>query len=193
MRLSKNKYDEIDRKVYQLLMDFNPTGFPFDVVLLAEWMGFKIYSFSSLSEQKRDYLLSDEKTSTGLHICDRRMDKPVFWIFYNDDVEKGRWYYTIGHEIGHIVLGHGSNPTLEQEVEADYFAKQLMAPRCLVVAKNMKSPKEIHSHFCLSWEAANYLSESVERIVEKNAGNRYENDTEFLSWCEGKGWLEKQE
>lgn len=190
MWLSKRRYDEIDQYVYQLLMDFEPVDFPFDVVSLAEWMEIKIRSFSSLPEEKRSRLLGNDKTSTGLHVCDKRKPAPEFSIYYNDDTEKGRWLFTISHEIGHIVLKHGSNPTLEQESEADYFAKQLMAPRCLLVARRMTNPMEIHDAFNLSWEASSYLSSSVSKVLLKNEKAVHENDEEFLSWCREKGWLE---
>jgi len=189
MWLSKRRYDEIDQSVYQLLMDFDPVRFPFDVVSIAEWMGIEVRSFSSLPEEKRNYLLGNDKTSTGLHVCDKRKPIPEFSIFFNDDMEKGRWLFTISHEIGHIVLKHGSNPTLEQESEADYFAKQLMAPRCLAVASGMTNPMEIHDVFGLSWEASSYLSSSVSKALLKNGKTTHENDEEFLSWCRGNGWL----
>ena len=152
-------------------------------------MDIKTRPFSSLPEEKRDYLLNSEKTATGFHVCDMRGQFPSFWIFYNDDGEKGRWLYTISHEIGHIVLRHGSNPTEEQESEAEYFAKQLMAPRCLVAALGMCSPKVIHDSFGLSWEAATYLSDSTEQILRNRGGKPYANDEEFLNWCVRKGWL----
>ena len=119
MKLNKGRYDEIDNDVYQLLMDYDPRGYPFDIVSIAGWMDIKTRPFSSLPEEKRDYLLNSEKTATGFHVCDMRGQFPSFWIFYNDDGVKGRWLYTISHEIGHIVLTHGSNPTEEQESEDD--------------------------------------------------------------------------
>ncbi len=189
MKLSKARYDAIDQMVYQLLMDFDPNGFPFDIVSIAKWMGINVCAFSSLEEEKRDLLLENEKTSTGFYICDRRGAFPLFWIFYNDGLETGRWLFTIAHEIGHIVLRHGSNPTSGQESEADYFAKQLMAPRCLAVAKKMSSPRLIHDTFCLSWEAATYLAEYVDRSLMNCDDRLFENDTAFLQWCDRRGWL----
>lgn len=75
--------------------------------------------FSFLSEDKQTLL-------DGCTIYDPKYD--LYIVLYNDDIryfEHLNW--TLGHEIGHIYLGHTYDGDIE-EVEAHYFASQLFMP-----------------------------------------------------------------
>ena len=184
-RLPGETYDRIDRVVYSIYMENDIRSFPVDEKWLAREMGIKLTPYSALPEAKRKSML--DIVQTGIHSCDKSKGYPEFAIIYNDDTEAGRAKLTILHEIGHIALGHGSNPTEEQEAEADYFAKQLAAPRCLLRERGHLTATEIHDIYGLSWEAAGYSADSVSIAFFNYDKEVFENDREFIEWA--RGWL----
>lgn len=184
-KLPGAKYDRIDQAVYQVHMDLGITSFPIDEKWLAEEMGFELIPYSSLPEEKRKKIL--DIVQTGFHVCNKNQGYPRYTIVYNDDVEPGRAKLTVFHEIGHIVLGHGSEPSEEEEAEADYFAKQLAAPRCLLRLRGHLTPTQIHKEYGLSWEAAAYSSYSVQLADLNHGSDVFENDREYTEWA--RGWL----
>lgn len=48
-------------------------------------------------------------------------------IFVNQRLKKDRWRFTVGHELGHLVLHRAPRPTMEDE--ANKFAAELLMPR----------------------------------------------------------------
>lgn len=81
-------------------------------------------------------------------------------IFYDGEAYAPRRIFTVCHELGHLLLGHGAGgPGAEQaEREAHYFAAQLIAPdaviRWLALHGAPVSEKMLQSVFCLSGAAA---------------------------------------
>lgn len=157
-------YDEIDSIVYQILIDYEVSSFSVDIKGLAVKMGFKLVPFSKLSKDEYKELIRNSNTDTGFHICDKRGTFPEFTIYFNDvDQTEGRQRITIGHEIKHIVCGDGSDPTRSQEALADYFGKQLNAPRAYLVYEKIFETDEIMMATDLSLEAASYLSNTLKK------------------------------
>ena len=184
-RLPCETYDRIDREVYSIHIDYNIRSFPVDEKWLAGEMRFKFIPYSALPEAKRKSML--DIVQTGIHYCDKSQGYPVYVIVYNDDTEPGRAKLTVFHEIAHIVLGHGSDPTEEEEAEADYFAKQLAAPRCLLRLREHLTATEIHDKYGLSWEAAGYSADSVMMAFLNYGKEVFENDREYVEWA--RRWL----
>ena len=184
-RLPGETYDRIDREVYSIYMEYGIRSFPVDEKRLAREMRIKLMPYSALPDAKRKSML--DIVQTGIHVCDQSKGYPEFTIVYNDDTEPGREKLTILHEIGHIVLKHGSDPTEEQEAEAEYFAKQLAGPRCLLRERGHLTATEIHDIYGLSWEAAGYSADSVSNAFFSYGKETFENDSEFIEWA--RGWL----
>ena len=184
-RLPSETYDRIDRVVYSIHMDYGIHTFPIDEKWLAREMRIKLVPYSSLSGPTRKKML--DIVQTGIHRCDKRKGYPEYVIVYNDDTEPGRAKLTVFHEIGHIVLGHGSDPTEEQETEAEYFAKQLAAPRCLLRLRGHLTATEIHDKYGLSWEAAGHSADSVLTAFLLYEDRVFDNDREYIEWM--RGWL----
>lgn len=184
-RLPSETYDMIDRVVYSIHMDYDIRSFPVDEKWLAREMHIKLIPYSSLPDAKRRRML--DIAQTGVHYCDKSKGYPEYVVVYNDDTETGRAKLTVFHEIGHIVLGHGSDPTEEQEGEAEYFAKQLAAPRCILRLRGHLTATEIHDEYGLSWEAAGYSSDAVEMAFYHYGEEVFENDREYIEWV--RGWL----
>lgn len=67
------------------------------------------------------------ESSTIIAYCGKRI------IFYNEQEKLERVRFSIGHELGHHLLGHALNLPLgeqysRQEIETNYFAAQLLMP-----------------------------------------------------------------
>lgn len=179
-KIPPRRCDEIDRLVYDVQMDYGITTFPVDEKRLASEMGFILVRYSSLSQ--KDKKTMQDIIQTGVHLCSMKRGYPVYIIAYNDDTEPGRVKLTIFHEIGHILMGHGSNPTLLQEMEADYFAKQMAAPRCLLRLKGHTAVSDIHRFYGLSWDASEWTAIALERMTSKFGDAILENDRKYIEW-----------
>ena len=178
--LSGKEYDSIVKEVINLYEDYALTSFPIDVLSLAASMGFALKPYSSLQKEDREPLLQDKETKDGFHTCDISKGYPEYVIWYNDMDQEQRWRHTIAHEIGHIVLKHGSNTTERQEAAADYFAKQLLALSCVIILMGLADVESIVHRFNISWESAFYTWKAVENRREKYGNSFMEYEREFV-------------
>lgn len=100
-----------------------------------------------------------------------------------------RLNFTLGHELGHIMLGHLAIPselkTPEEkeieEYEADEFAAQVLMPENLILSANFISPIEVANYFNVSsqaiWKRLNnlkklYLLKSTPILTCQICGNK---------------------
>lgn len=86
------------------------------------------------------------------------------YIYYNDDLPYCRQRFTIAHEIKHVVCGEEEFDK-EIEVFADHFARELLAPSCLVMFM-------IQNHNILEIGDRFYISASAAENAVKAAENR---------------------
>lgn len=77
-------------------------------------------------------------------------------IYYNDSMPRTRVRFSLAHELGHIVLGHGDYLVPENEAEANYFASCILAPRMAIHYAKCKNENDVAKIFLLSSEAARY-------------------------------------
>jgi hypothetical protein len=52
-------------------------------------------------------------------------------VLYNAQTNARRLWYTIYHEVGHLICGHNKHGDIE-EVEANFFASQLLMPNAVI-------------------------------------------------------------
>lgn len=114
---------------------------------------------------------------TGINVKQLEPDKSLedgytiicndfYLILYNAEIsnlEHLNW--TLAHEVGHIYLGHGSDGA-RQEVEAHWFAAELLAPESVIRSLSMKIPimwYSIQDLFGLSFTAANKRINTINR------------------------------
>lgn len=185
--LSGKTYDEIVKEVISIYQDYLLTSFPIDVKKLAADMRIQLKPYSTLTQKDREFLLQDTNTKDGFHTCDKTRGYPIYTIWYNDLESEDRWRHTIAHEIGHIVRRHGSTTDGRKEAEADYFAKQLLAPSCLVILTKSFEIEQIHNRFGVSFESALYTWKSVTRRIEKYGEAFMDYEKDFVDWM--RGWL----
>ena len=102
----------------------------------------------------------------------------IHLILYNEEIDSlGRIRWSIAHEIGHLVLEHQEQGK-SQELEADTFASQLLAPQCILkqLAKSgvNLSLDYISLKFGLSKEAAKNNINKIPKKLEKELGLLYD-------------------
>lgn len=146
-------YALINNKVLETFIRGNIKSFPFDCEYLIEELGYKIHKYSELSETKLNHclLVSDE----SLKLLDN--------IYYNDDMPMTRIRFSLAHELGHIVLGHGDYLDPIKETEANYFASYFLAPRMVIHYAKCKNQNDVAKLFRLSQEAAQYAFDDYRR------------------------------
>lgn len=112
-------------------------------------------------------------------ICD-----DLYLVLYNADFssyEHLNW--TLAHEIGHIYLGHDTDGT-SQEVEAHWFAAELLAPESIIRNMAKKIPimwDNIHDLFGLSFTAAN---KRIDTLNKKFIRQSYREDELLYKYSE---------
>ena len=138
--MTRADYERIKEKIGEVFeenSDFLNT-IPIDVFGLARRMGFKLIKASellkkSIEKAKEFAEINKTKDVYGFSFFDK--EKMEFVIYY-DDVNTGnnKRRFSVAHEIGHIVLGHVCNNSVDSEKaenEANYFAGYLLCPDCL--------------------------------------------------------------
>jgi Zn-dependent peptidase ImmA (M78 family) len=101
-----------------------------------------------------------------------------FHIIYKDTEPSKRCRFTIAHELGHIFLGHLIINTPQYrtfkiqndtESEANVFARDLLAPACVLHELQTLSAAEISKLCNISLEAASYRAERMRELENRNA------------------------
>lgn len=82
------------------------------------------------------------------------------------------------HELGHIFLGHETQDgqyrrTIhitkpEEEIKSDMFAARHLAPACVIWALDLHTPKEIAKVCDISYSAAKFKAERMEKLYKRN-------------------------
>ncbi|MBO4864899.1 MAG: ImmA/IrrE family metallo-endopeptidase [Eubacterium sp.] len=157
-KLSDEIYEYIKEEACFLLEKYDVRCMPISGFEIAIKMEIIIVPYSSLSEKKQKWAL--EISEDGFYYEDNEKCFGQEFIYYNDiDKSYARQNMTILHEIGHCVLDHtGENPN-QEEIEAKFFAKYIIAPPVLVDKINPEWPDEIMNFFDVSPEAAGYAFE----------------------------------
>lgn len=159
-------YEKSRNAAWQCLLDYKIDRLPVKVSNIAKQSGFIILKNSDINELK-----------------DRESGKTVyqngkFYIIYRDTEIPGRCRFTIAHELGHIFLGHLliNTPACrtfavrdDNESAANVFARDLLAPACVLHELHILSADDI-SKFCnISLESATYRAKRMYELEMRNA------------------------
>lgn len=93
-------------------------------------------------------------------------------VLYDDNIiNESRKHWGIAHELGHVFLNH-TNDNRESEIEAHFFAAQLIAPEIvlweLCKRKGSLSDYDLPLYFNLSYEAATKRITTLRRRARYN-------------------------
>ncbi len=153
----KINFNSIIEKAYETLILQDKLTFPLDVFNIKIKKNVKILTFSDLAELNQCtfndiFLLSDESDALKYE------KNNLILIAYNEKIEnKNRIRWSIAHEYGHIVLNHMGQSD-QNEVEANFFAANLLLPRCilkeLIKKRDFVDKKYLQNKFGISKEAS---------------------------------------
>ncbi len=146
-------YELIHISILEVLKHCNINSFPIDCYEILKQYNIETYSYSSLSDDLREYCL--KFSNDALKYRDK--------ICYNSNLPSGRVRFSLMHELGHIVLNHSNNPTHEMEQEANFFASNILAPRMAIHYAKCKNETDVSKIFELTNEASQYAFDDYRR------------------------------
>ena len=183
--LTGDEYTRLEKDALNLLIDYGFIKFPINVFELArKAFNAKIIKYSTLKDEQMDLIKRcGEVLDDGFTIFEHLSDGSInYIIYYNDSKKESRQRYTICHEMKHILYGEEC-PSEKDEEGAEYFAKVLIAPKCLVILKGINSPEGIVEHFNLSYESSIYHMAGIKNRVTAYGKELFEFEIDFLKRC----------
>lgn len=160
------RYTKVRDASWNVLLDFNITSLPIDVIGLANKLDIDVIKDSDIKfltpHQSGIAVLSDDKRA----------------IVYDDNMSYESIRFTIAHELGHIVLGHTLTKDMcscvvfdedkpEIEKSADMFAINLLAPACVLWGLDVQSSSEVSELCKISPESATYRFEKFLKLKKR--------------------------
>lgn len=151
---------------WQCLIDFNVKSLPVLVSKIANAADITIIKNSEVN-----HLNLGESGKTILQ-------NGKFYIIYNNAENSRRCRFTIAHELGHIFLGHLMINTPQyrtfaicddNESAANVFARDLLAPACVLHELHTINAAEIANLCNISLEAAKYREKRMRELESRNA------------------------
>lgn len=161
------KYKEARNASWQCILDYGIKALPVTVTNIIE----QTDSVRLFKNTDVNILRHGESGKTFFHD-----DK--FEIVYNNTEPSTRCRFTIAHELGHIFLGHLIiNKTAyrtfqlsdENESSANVFARDLLAPACVLHELHALQAADIARLCNISLEAAAYREARMKELEQRNA------------------------
>ena len=150
-KLDDETYEYIKEVACYVISHYRIKCIPISGFEIATKLRISLVPYSSLNEEGRNVALKVSKDGFSYTDSIKEM------IFYNDtDFSYKRLNMTILHEVGHILLDHNGNNSIQEEAEANFFAKYIIAPPLLVYMIHPKSYLDIYNNFDISKEASKY-------------------------------------
>lgn len=164
--LDYGKYKDARNASWQCILDFNINKLPVMVTDIIK----KSESIRLFKESDVHMLENSESGKTILH-------NGFFEIVYRDTEPSYRCRFTISHELGHIFLGHLLiNTTVyrtfavrdDLESSANVFARDLLAPACVLHELHATTAEEIAKICNISMQAAKNRAERMQVLEARN-------------------------
>ena len=167
-------YKEARDAAWQTLIDCNITSLPVDLHSIIKYLNYSVhtYSNSSLTQLlKKDVLNGD-----GFIL---QIDE-IKHIYLNDKINNyGRRRFTLAHEIGHGVLNHPlekihfrhpeeDNPANQQEFQANIYARDILAPACVLKELQLNTAEDIMKTCLISRKSADIRKKRIDTLTERN-------------------------
>lgn len=176
-------YKVARNKAWDTIIKYNISSLPVDMFDLCQRM--KIHT-ASYTQAKKTIITHDLHKYTIENDGFAARINGHYIIFYDDEiVPHTRLRFTLGHEVGHIVIGHllkesvccrnsvtlwnkgeGKEPN-PLETAANIFASRLLAPACVLRALNIHDAKEIASLCGLSMTASEIRAKRMEALYKR--------------------------
>ncbi|MBE6360656.1 MAG: ImmA/IrrE family metallo-endopeptidase [Treponema bryantii] len=147
MEICSSRYEEIEDIAADTLEDIGYAKFPIDVFELCKLLDIKVIKYSEINRDIITYAM--DLSDDGFSYFNKNINQYI--IFYNDIMMENRIRFTIMHEIGHIMLEHREHST-KNEIEANIFAKKLLAPLGLIHKLKLDNSIDIAENFEISFK-----------------------------------------
>ncbi len=181
------RYSLIRKTAWELLCEAGVTLLPIDPYSLIQIHKWDLISVGELAKKTG---FSREETISSLDGEVKYCPKNCrYCIIYDEKAYEDRIPYSLGHEIGHITLGHvleleqakknGYELTNEQydffEFEADIFSSELLMPTPILLEIDLIKPTIIKRYCGVSKQAANTKANFLKSYIA------YKNDLEITA------------
>jgi Zn-dependent peptidase ImmA (M78 family) len=164
--LNYAKYKNARNASWQCLIDYNISSLPVIVTEIAKKSNITVIDNSTV-----DFL---SKGQSGATIYQDNH----FYIVYKDSESSHRCRFTIAHELGHIFLGHllvgvpkyrTFDINDDAESSANVFARDLLAPACVLHELGITAAKDIAKICNISIESATYREQRMKELEKRKA------------------------
>ena len=175
--MNYENYKKSRNAAWEILLACRVAELPVDLNTIVRHLGVLVYAYSRSRKLLEDTGLAEVAGRvSGLTFYIR--EQPV--ILYNELETPQRIRFTIGHELGHIVLGHvrpgeytrqnrepqpGDDP---MEQAANRFAADLLAPACVLWGLDLHLAEDIAQVCKISIQAARFRAERMEILYQRN-------------------------
>ena len=133
-----------EKELFRVYWDYGIHSFPVDCKKILSRMGYKLFTYQEISGNDKQFLIRMMQVSGDAFII--REEKR---LYYNEKTLPKRLLFSLAHEIGHIVTGDDS------EDVANDFASNMLAPRPVIYAKQLRTADKVSDFFGISISAAN--------------------------------------
>lgn len=189
------KYPAKVSSAWKILLDCGINSLPVNTARLAKMLGAHVVPYSMGWDLLRGLRLYDNASQTdgmALYIG----GQPV--IFVDDSVTVPRMRVTIGHELGHIILGHvrpgevtwrnrpPAPSDAPDEFSANLFCEQLVAPSAVMFAAGVDTLDSIADLCGITARSAAFV---LARQAERGTNYRPAPGTESALLASFTGWL----
>ena len=175
--MNYENYKKSRNAAWEILLACRVAELPVDLNAVLKHLEVRAYSYGRGRDILADAGLVDiAKQVSGLTFYIG--EQPV--ILYNELEMPQRIRFTIGHELGHIVLGHvqpgghtrqnrepqpGDDP---MEQAANHFAADLLAPACVLWRLDLHRAEDIAQVCKISIQAARFRAERMEILYKRD-------------------------
>lgn len=180
--LTNKEYDQIETDALSLIMDYsNECCFPLDIIeFVKKAFSVEVIKYSSLSKKEYEKIKENKCCENGFTVFEKMSNETYrYKIFYNDKHNIYKQRYTIAHELKHIFYNE-KNPNEHDEEGAEYFAKVLLAPKCLIINKRINTVEEIIQYFGLSKEASENHIKGINNRINSYGYQLFDYEKEFI-------------
>lgn len=160
------KYKNARNATWQCLLDYSIKELPVKVTdIISKSQNIKLLKNSEVNVLKH--------SQSGITILDNNMLN----IIYKDTEPSYRCRFTIAHELGHIFLGDLFLETtkyktfvIQNDIEsaANVFARDLLAPACVLWSLNLHTAEEIAKVCNISLSAAQIRADRMAILYKRN-------------------------
>lgn len=179
----KIRYQYINFIIKQIYVNLNINSYPINILdIFSNYKNCKVVSYSH--HMKRSNITYSQMISfANSKDASTVYNNKRYLIFYNDLIRPyERQYWTLAHELGHIMLGHLENYNNTRifrsslsdseytwmEKEADYFASQLLANNLILKELKIENSMQIAKLSNLSKQASKNKFDSFKKYLKFN-------------------------